>query len=77
MNPLLIQLFIALFGLTAIALAMGGNPRHRQIAPVIGLAGQPFWAWFAWQSEGWGLGLLVAAYTVVYLLAIVRQWRKP
>ena len=42
----------------------------RAWAPMIGLLGRPFWAHFAYQSGGWGMGLLVAAYTVVYIRAI-------
>ena len=68
------QLFIALFGLTSIWLAMGNNPTGRKLAPLIGLAGQPAWAWFAYQSNAWGLGVLVGAYTIVYLRGALLQW---
>ena len=68
------QLFIALFGLTSITLAMGNNPTGRKLAPLIGLAGQPAWAWFAYQSNAWGLGVLVGAYTLVYLRGALLQW---
>ena len=68
------QLFIALFGLTSIWLAMGNNPTGRKWAPLIGLAGQPFWALFAYQSNAWGLGVLVGAYTLVYLRGALLQW---
>lgn len=71
------QLFIALFGLTSISFAMGNNARLRKWAPIIGLAGQPFWAYFAWQTGGWGLAVLVAAYSLVYLNGIRVQWKKP
>lgn len=70
------QLAIAVFGLTSIYFAMGNNPQRRKWAPVIGLAGQPFWAYFAVQSGGWGLGLLVAAYTVVYIVGVRAQWGR-
>lgn len=70
------QFLMALFGLTSIYCAMGNNPRLRKFAPIIGLAGQPFWAWFAWQSDGWGLAVLVAAYTLVYIRGIRVQWGK-
>ena len=69
------QLFIAAFGLTSIWFAMGHHPGRRKWAPLIGLAGQPFWLAFAWQSQAWGLGLLVAAYTLVYLRGAWVQWR--
>lgn len=68
------QLFIAMFGLTSIWLAMGRNATGRKWAPVIGLAGQPFWAWFAYESNAWGLAVLVMAYTLVYLRGVFVQW---
>lgn len=70
----MIQFFLAAFGLTSIYFAMGHNPTRRRWAPIIGLAGQPFWAVFAWQSEGWGLAILVTAYTLVYIQGIRMQW---
>lgn len=72
----MIQFFLAAFGLTSIYFAMGHNPTLRRWAPIIGLAGQPFWFIFAWQAQGWGLMVLVAAYTLVYIRGIWMQWRK-
>ena len=68
------QLFIALFGLTSIWLAMGHNLTGRKWAPIIGLAGQPFWLAFAVDTAAWGLLALVTAYTAVYLRGIYVQW---
>lgn len=70
----MIQLFIALFGLTSIWMAMGHNPTSRKWAPIIGLAGQPFWFAFALDTAAWGLLALVAAHTVVYCRGILVQW---
>jgi hypothetical protein len=69
------QLFIAVFGLTSIWFAMGHNATLRKWAPIIGLCGQPFWAWFAYQSNAWGLAVLVSAYTLVYMRGAILQWR--
>ena len=69
------QLFMAAFGLASLYMAMGDNAGLRKWAPVVGLAGQPFWAHFAWQSQGWGLAVLVLAYSAVYVRGIVVQWR--
>lgn len=71
------QLLIALFGLSSIWLAMGNNPTGRRWAPIIGLAGQPFWFAFAIDAGAWGLLALVAAYSVVYLRGIYVQWLTP
>lgn len=73
---MLIQLAIAVFGLTSVWCSMGRNPLLRRWAPLIGLAGQPAWIYFAWQSQAWGLVLLVAAYTVVYIRGAWVQWRS-
>lgn len=70
----MIQLFIALFGLTSIWMAMGHNTTGRKLAPIIGLAGQPFWLAFALDTAAWGLLLLVGAYTVAYCRGILVQW---
>lgn len=69
------QLAMALFGLASLWLAMGSNPIGRRWAPVVGLLGQPAWGWFAWQSQAWGLGVLVTAYTAVYLRGAYVQWK--
>lgn len=70
------QLFLALFGLTSMAFALSNGPRRRAWAPMIGLYGQPFWAYFAYDTGAPGLGLLVAAYAVVYIRAICANGRR-
>ena len=76
MNGALIQLGIAAFGLTALWMAMGHNVTQRKWAPVVGLVGQVFWTAFAWQTQAWGLALLVVAYTAVYVRGAVLQFRS-
>ena len=71
----MIQLALAVFGLTALWLAMGRSERGRRWAPVIGLAGQPFWIAFAWSVGAWGLLTLSLAYTAVYARGAWVQWR--
>lgn len=70
------QFFMALFGLTAMYLATGKNERLRKWAPIVGLCAQPFWFWFCWQTSSWGLAILSAAYTAVYIRGIVLHWRR-
>lgn len=64
------QFFMALFGLSAMALALSPRPTCRAWAPMVGLYGQPAWAYFAYETHALGLGVLVAAYTTVYIRAI-------
>lgn len=68
------QLLIAICGLTSIVLAMGHNTTGRKWAPIIGLAGQPFWLAFAIDTAAWGLMVLVVAYTLAYLRGFYLQW---
>lgn len=69
------QIGIALFGLTALTLALGNHPRGRKWAPVIGLAGQPFWFMATVPTEQYGMVALCVAYTAVYLRAAWVNWR--
>lgn len=68
------QFALAFFGLTAMWLAMGRDPRGRRWAPIVGLCGQPFWIWFAYTVEAWGLMLLAFSYTGVYIRGAWLQW---
>lgn len=77
MNDNLVQLGIAAFGLTALWMAMGNSAWQRKWAPIVGLIGQVFWIAFAWKAAAFGIGALVAAYTVVYLRGAWVQFRRP
>jgi hypothetical protein len=70
-----IQLALAVFGLSALWLATGQSARGRRWAPVIGLCGQPAWLWFAVDAQAWGLFTLSLAYTAVYARGALLQWR--
>lgn len=72
----MIQLGLAVFGLTALWMAMGHNPALRRWAPLVGLAGQPFWLAFAWQTSAYGLMVLAVAYSAVYAQGAWVQWRR-
>jgi len=71
----MLQMALAFFGLTALFMAMGNNPRARRWAPIVGLAGQPFWIAFAIGAQAWGLLLLSIAYSAVYARGAFVQWR--
>lgn len=70
----MIQLFITIFGLTSIWLSMGNWEPGRRWAPIVGLAGQPFWFAHALQIGGWGIFALTCAYTIVFLRGAWVQW---
>jgi hypothetical protein len=71
----MIQLALAFFGLTALYMATGRSGRARRWAPLVGLAGQPFWVAFALDARAWGLQTLSLAYSVVYVRGAWLQWR--
>jgi hypothetical protein len=77
LNAALVQLGIAVFGLSALFMAMGNVPLFRKWAPIVGLVGQVFWAMYAISVGAWGIGLLVLAYTAVYIYGVWVQWWKP
>lgn len=74
MQDTIIQLVLAICGLTALYLSTGNNPRGRRWGPVIGLCGQPAWLLFAWQANAWGLFSLSLVYSMVYVRGIRLQW---
>lgn len=71
----MVQLALAVFGLTALWMATGHSAGARRWAPIVGLCGQPFWLWFAVSVQAWGLLALSLAYTAVYLRGAWVQWR--
>lgn len=68
------QLFIALFGLTSMWMALGNSAPLRKWAPVLGLLGQPFWFMATVPTQQYGMVALCVAYTLVYLNGIRVQW---
>lgn len=72
---MLVQFALAFFGLAALFMAMGHNPRARRWAPIVGLCGQPAWIAFAIGAEAWGLLALAIAYSAVYARGAWVQWR--
>ena len=73
---MLTQLILAVCGLTALYLATCTESQTaRRWAPVVGLAGQPAWLWFAVTSNAWGLSLLSLVYSAVSVRGIWVQWK--
>ena len=68
------QFFLAIFGLSALSMAYSPRPSLRKWSPICGLAAPPFWFAFALDAGAWGLLVLVAAYTLVYLRGALIQW---
>lgn len=67
---MLVQVAIALFGVTAIWM-VNGTPKQKLWAPVVGLAGQPFWLYATVSSEQWGMVVVSGLYTIAWARGIV------
>lgn len=68
------QVFIAIFGVSAVVMSQMIHPTARRWAPIAGLAGQPFWFWAALQAEQWGILALVFLYTGSWWFGAYNQW---
>lgn len=72
----MIQLLLAVFGLTALWMAYSPSPRARRWSPFVGLLSQPAWIAYAVDADAWGLLLLSAAYTAVYARGAIAAFSR-
>ena len=70
------QFAIAIFGVSAIWLSQGSGRKGRKWAPVLGLAGQPFWMYATFTAEQWGILILSIFYTLAWMRGIKTQWLR-
>lgn len=70
------QILLAIFGLGAVYMSMvSTKPRHRRWAPVVGLAGQPFWLIATISAHQWGMVAVCCCYTALYARGAWMAWR--
>jgi hypothetical protein len=68
------QIFIAVFGVTAVWLSQDSRIERRKWASIFGLLGQPFWFYAAWTTEQWGIFVLSIMYTISWLRGFKQHW---
>lgn len=68
------QIFIALFGVTAIFLSQSPNEWAKKHACLFGLASQPFWIAATVSAEQWGMVALCGFYTLAWLRGFKTHW---
>lgn len=71
---MLAQICIALFGVTAIWLSQDAREQVRRWAPILGLAGQPFWFYSAYTAQQWGIFALCFLYTWAWGKGLRAYW---
>lgn len=71
------QFFLALFGLTALTMALSNSARARYWAPFVGLfLAEPLWFAYSIPAHAWGIAVMGLAYSAVYAWGIWNQWSK-
>lgn len=68
------QIFIALFGVTAVALSQSKLQARRRWACIFGLIAQPFWFYSAWAAQQWGIFALCFLYTASWVQGFWNNW---
>jgi hypothetical protein len=77
------QLLIALLGVPAVLCSQMPSVKLKRLAPLLGLAGQPAWFYFAWTARGTngesslGAFSMCILYTAAWGLGLWFMWIKP
>lgn len=70
----MIQFLIAFTGITALLLLDAQSIRFKEWAGFVGLIGQPFWMYTAYQNDQWGIFVLSIIYALVWIRSIRKYW---
>ena len=57
-------------------LTQQSNEEWKKYAPIIGLAGEPFWIYSSYSHEQWGILGLSLIYTYIWSLGYYNYWIK-
>ncbi len=71
---MLVQLVIAICGITSIWLSQSASYQQRKWAPVVGLTAQPFWLIAALSAEQYGIAALTIVYTLGWARGLRTYW---
>lgn len=71
------QIFIAVFGISAVFLSQMNDLKYRRWSSVCGLISQPFWFYTAWMTGSWGIFILCFFYTWAWALGFWNTWIVP
>jgi hypothetical protein len=68
------QIFIVVFGVTAVVLSQSKQQERRKYACIFGLLGQPFWFYSAYTAEQWGIFFVCFLYLGAWLQGVWNNW---
>ena len=71
------QAAIVIFGVPAVFMSQSLDPASRKWAPVLGLIGQPAWAYTAYATSSYGIGIICVLYTVSWYRGFHNMWVVP
>lgn len=70
------QIFIFLFGASGIWF-VSRTEKWKRWGYILGMLGQPFWFYSAWETQQWGIFLLTIFYCYSWSQGIWNYWIKP
>jgi len=70
------QIAIAITGVVAIWITQQSDERLKKYSCLLGMAGQPFWFYSAYNSEQWGIFILCFFYSYSWAVGIYNNWIK-
>jgi hypothetical protein len=76
MIDVIVQLFIAILGVTGIYLSQQKSLPAQRFACLFGLAAQPFWFVTTFRAEQWGIFALCFLYTYAWFQGVRTHWLK-
>ena len=69
------QIMLFVFGASAIWF-VSRKEDWKRWGYILGLCGQPFWFYSAYQTEQWGIAVLTLFYTYAWIQGIYNYWIK-
>ena len=71
------EIFIAIFGVTAVYFSQQANEGLKKWASVFGLLSQPFWFYSMWTTEQYVILALCFVYAYAWGLGFYNYWVRP
>jgi len=71
---MIIQLLIAITGISAVYLSQQSNDNLKRYACFFGLSAQPLWFYTAYTNEQWGIFVLCFFYTYAWFIGFKNNW---
>lgn len=68
------QFYLAILGVTAVALSQSRYAKYRKWSSVFGLMGQPFWFHATYTGQQWGIFAVCFVYSAVWCKGFYNNW---